>query len=103
MQPGQKRRLTNESALRKTRTPLAKIVKAKTPPEKKIPQRSLILIIDTEEMAENHLPAESTYKLDRLVRKLRIHVHGDSHAERCCRRTWELYRRMDKSELFNDV
>ena len=61
------------------------------------------LIIDTEEMAENHLPAESTYKLDRLVRKLRIHVHGDSHAERCCRRTWELYRRMDKSELFNDV
>ena len=61
------------------------------------------LIIDTEEMAENHLPAESTYKLDRLVRKLRIHVHGDSHAERCCRRTWELYRRMDKSELFKDV
>ena len=53
--------------------------------------------IDTEEMAENHLPAESTYKLDRLVRKLRIHVHGDSHAERSCRRTWELYRRMDKT------
>ena len=57
------------------------------------------LIIDTEEMAENHLPEESTYKLDSLVRKLRIHVHGASHAERCCRRTWELYRRMDKSEL----
>lgn len=57
------------------------------------------LIIDTEEMAENHLPAESTYKLDNLARKLRIHVSGASHAERCCRWTWELYRRMDKSKL----
>ena len=57
------------------------------------------LIIDTEQMAENHLPEESSYRLDSLIRKLRIHVHGDSHAERCCRRTWELYRRMDRSEL----
>ena len=61
------------------------------------------LIIDTEEMAKNHLPAESTYKLDSLVRKLRIHVNGSSHAERCCRQTWELYRRMDKSKLYRDV
>ena len=61
------------------------------------------LIIDTEEMARNHLPAESTYKLDSLVRKLRIHVNGSSHAERCCRQIWELYRRMDKSKLYRDV
>ena len=54
------------------------------------------LIIDTEEMARNHLPGESERDLGGLARRLRIHVSGDSHAERCCRRTWELYRRMCK-------
>ncbi len=52
------------------------------------------LIIDTEEMAENHLPEESDYRLDGLARRLGIHVKGASHAERCCRRIWELYRHM---------
>lgn len=61
------------------------------------------LLIDTEEMAQNHLPDEKDYKLDNLIRRLKIHVTGDSHAERCCRRTWELYRRMDKSELHKDA
>ena len=57
------------------------------------------LIIDTEEMAKNHLPGEAERELSGLAERLGIRVRGDTHAERCCRQTWELYRRMDRSEL----
>ena len=57
------------------------------------------LFIDTKEMAENHLPEEANYGLYSLCARLGIRVKGVSHAERSCRRTWELYRRMDKSKL----
>lgn len=57
------------------------------------------LIIDTKDMAQNHLPYASSYALRSLASQLDIHVHGASHAERNCRRTWELYRRLDHSEL----
>ena len=57
------------------------------------------LIIDTGEMAENHLPDESDHSLPGLVRRLGIRAAGNSREERRCRQIWELYRRMDKSEL----
>ena len=57
------------------------------------------LFIDTKEMALNHLPEADDYGLYSLATRLGFSVKGDSHAERSCRRTWELYRRMDKSKL----
>ena len=55
--------------------------------------------IDTKAMAKNHLPEEASYRLYNLCMRLGIYVNGASHAERSCKRTWELYRRMDKSKL----
>ena len=55
------------------------------------------LVIDTKEMAWNHLPEADDYGLCSLAARLGFSVKGDSHAERSCRRTWELYRRMDKT------
>ena len=55
------------------------------------------LFIDTKEMALNHLPEADDYGLYSLAARLGFSVRGDSHAERSCRRTWELYRRMDKT------
>lgn len=57
------------------------------------------LIIDTKEMAKNHLPEAGGYGLHSLADRLGISVKGHSPAERSCRRTWELYCRMDKSKL----
>lgn len=57
------------------------------------------LIIDTKEMAGNHLPEETDRRLYHLATRLGIHATGDSHAERCCRRTWGLYCCMDKSKV----
>lgn len=56
-------------------------------------------VIDTKVMAENHFPSEKDYSLDHLADVLRLKTAGGIWPERQCRMTWELYRRMDRSEL----
>jgi len=56
-------------------------------------------VIDTKIMAENHLPGKYDYSLDALTDALGIEVHTDEEQERRCRKIWELYRRMECSEL----
>lgn len=56
-------------------------------------------VIDTKVMAENHLPGKHDYSLDALTDSLGIEVHADGKQERRCRKIWELYRRMECSEL----
>ena len=56
-------------------------------------------VIDTKIMAENHLPGKYDYSLDALTDALGIEVHADGEQERRCRKIWELYRRMECSEL----
>lgn len=56
-------------------------------------------VIDTEEMAENHLPKAPDYSLEGLADYLGIEADGIDHQEQNCKLTWQLYRRMDKSQL----
>ena len=56
-------------------------------------------IIDTLVMARNHLDFRKDYSLASLTEELGIEAGGDSEAEVRCRQTWELYKRMERSEL----
>jgi hypothetical protein len=56
-------------------------------------------VIDTEKMAENHLPKAPDYSLEGLADYLGIEADGIDPQEQNCRITWQLYRRMDKSQL----
>lgn len=56
-------------------------------------------VIDTEEMAENHLPKAPDYSLEGLADYLGIEADGIDPQEQNCKVTWQLYRRMDKSQL----
>lgn len=56
-------------------------------------------VIDTVQMAENHIPGEDNYDLSYLADELEIDVRDGSGLERECRIIWQLYCRMDRSEL----
>ena len=56
-------------------------------------------IIDTEIMAENHMPVEDSYELSDLANQLGIEFYDIGGLEWKCRATWELYCRMERSEL----
>lgn len=56
-------------------------------------------VIDTEEMAENHLPQAPDYSLEALADYLGIEADGIDPQEQNCKLTWQLYKRMDKSQL----
>ncbi|MBQ8306443.1 MAG: hypothetical protein IJX90_09555 [Blautia sp.] len=57
-------------------------------------------VIDTLRMAGVHLPGMRAFPISRLTKLLGLEEKGDSAAEIRCRQTWELYRRMDLSELW---
>lgn len=56
-------------------------------------------VIEICEMAENHLPELYEYSLKTVTNRLGIEVEGDSMAEIRCRQIWQIYCRLDKSEL----
>ena len=56
-------------------------------------------VIDTKQMAANHLPWIRDASLDNLARELGIEVHCDTREEERCRMIWKLYIRMERSEL----
>ena len=56
-------------------------------------------VIDTKEMALNHLPGRRNYTLDALSEHLGIAVKTDSELETICRKTWKWYCRMERSDL----
>ena len=56
-------------------------------------------VIDTMQMAANHLPWIRDTSLENLVEELGIKVHGDSEEEQRCRMIWMLYCRMERSEV----
>ena len=57
-------------------------------------------VIDTHEMAKNHLPWARGYGLESLADELGIEVlKGGSENEIRCRKIWQLYCRMERSEL----
>ena len=56
-------------------------------------------VIDTLQMAANHLPWIRNASLDNLAEELGIEVHCDTREESRCRMTWKLYCRMERSEL----
>lgn len=56
-------------------------------------------VIDTVDMARNHLPQASDYSLEGLADYLGIEADCMDEQEENCRIIWQLYRRMDKSEL----
>ena len=56
-------------------------------------------VIDTEQMAENHLPFVKNRTLDGFAECLGIPVQGESELEERARAAWKLYCRMDRSEL----
>ena len=56
-------------------------------------------VIDTIKMAENHIPYGNSYDLGNLARKLGIDVDDCQGLERECRIIWQLYCRMDRTEL----
>ena len=56
-------------------------------------------IIDTRQMAENHLPDAGDYSLGSLADLLGIDIRCQDPGEERCRIIWQLYRRMDRSEL----
>ena len=57
------------------------------------------LIIDTMVMAKNHLPSVQDFSLQGIVESQGIFPEGQTAPEKRCRAVWELYRRMDKSDL----
>ena len=56
-------------------------------------------VIDTRQMAVNHLPWMKDTSLDHLAKELGIEVHADTREEERCRIIWKLYCRMERSEL----
>ena len=56
-------------------------------------------IIDTKVMAKNHLFRQQDLSLDALADELDLEEGNLPQDEKRCRQTWELYRRMDKSDL----
>lgn len=56
-------------------------------------------IIDTRKMALNHLPNAGDYSLAGLADQLGIEIHCQDPGEERCRIIWQLYRRMERSEL----
>ena len=56
-------------------------------------------VIDTFQMAANHLPFIRDRSLDNLAEELGIKVHCDTREETRCRIIWKLYIRMERSEL----
>ena len=50
-------------------------------------------------MARNHLPEITNPSLERIKERLGIETEGDSKAEMRCRQIWEIYCRLDRSEL----
>ena len=56
-------------------------------------------VIDTLQMAVNHMPWVRDMSLDHLAEELGIEVHCDTREEERCRIIWKLYIRMERSEL----
>ena len=56
-------------------------------------------VIDTMQMAANHMPWISDASLDNLAKELGIEVACDTWEETRCRTIWKLYIRMERSEL----
>ena len=56
-------------------------------------------VIEICEMARNHLPEITNPSLERIKERLGIETEGDSKAEMRCRQIWEIYCRLDRSEL----
>ena len=56
-------------------------------------------VIDTRQMAANHMPWIRNASLDNLAEELGIEVHCDTREEARCRIIWKLYIRMERSEL----
>ena len=56
-------------------------------------------LIDTFRMAENHLPDADDYSLGSLAEYLGIEAECEDPAEERCRIIWQLYQRMERSEL----
>ena len=56
-------------------------------------------VIDTLQMAANHLPWVRNASLDQFAKELGIEVHCDTREEQRCRIIWKLYCRMERSEL----
>ena len=56
-------------------------------------------VIDTLQMAANHMPRVRNASLDHLAEELGIEVRSDSPQEARCRIIWQLYSRMERSEL----
>ena len=60
-------------------------------------------VIDTQQMAVNHMPWVRDTSLDNLAEELGIEVHCDTREEARCRIIWKLYIRMERSELGKEV
>ena len=56
-------------------------------------------IIEIGKMVQNHLPDLYGSSLDEINEKLDLYSSDADRAERYCRMTWALYRRMDRSDL----
>lgn len=56
-------------------------------------------VIDTLQMAANHMPWIRNASLDNLAEELGIEVNCDTQEETRCRIIWKLYIRMERSEL----
>ena len=56
-------------------------------------------VIDTVQMAANHMPWVKDTSLDNLAEVLGIEVHCETREEARCRMIWQLYCRMERSEL----
>ena len=56
-------------------------------------------VIDTAQMAANHMPWVKDASLDHLAGELGIEVQCDTREEERCRMIWKLYIRMERSEL----
>ena len=62
-------------------------------------------VIDTLKMAENHIQYQDSYDLSSLADELGINVDDCHGLERECRIIWQLYCRMERSEvqLYKDI
>ena len=58
-------------------------------------------IIDTLQMAQNHIPEVRSGELSQLADHLGISIHCPDPREERCRTIWQLYCRMERSELAN--
>ena len=56
-------------------------------------------VIDTRIMAKNHISWARDYTLEKLAQELGIEAEGGNENEIRCRKIWQLYCRMEKSEL----